>query len=65
LIKSNSALTTARFRWVPPEALGIAVQDFADTALQAKRMPKFSYGCAVFLQSDIVNFQRLGSRPEE
>jgi len=58
-------LTTARFRWVPPEALGIAVQDFADTALQAKRMPKFSYGCAVFLQSDIVNFQRLGSRPEE
>ena len=47
------------------EALGIAVQDFADTAFRAKRMPNFSYGCAVFLQSDIVNFQRLGWRPEE
>ena len=28
-------------------------------------MPQFSYGCAVFLQSDIVNFQRQGWRPEE
>ena len=47
------------------EALGIPVQDFADTAFRAKRMPTFSYGCAVFLQSDIVNFQRLGWMPEE
>jgi len=47
------------------EALGIPVQDFAATAFCAKRVPKFSYGCAVFLQSDIVNFQRLGWRPEE
>jgi predicted CoA-substrate-specific enzyme activase len=47
------------------EALGIPVQDFAETAFRAGRMPKFSYGCAVFLQSDIVNFQRLGWRPEE
>ena len=23
-------------------------------------MPEFSYGCAVFLQADIVNFQRQG-----
>ena len=28
-------------------------------------MPVFSYGCAVFLQSDIVNFQRQGWRPQE
>ena len=28
-------------------------------------MPVFSYGCAVFLQSDIVNFQRQGWRAEE
>jgi hypothetical protein len=28
-------------------------------------MPVFSYGCAVFLQSDVVNFQRLGWSPEE
>lgn len=47
------------------EALGIAVENFADTAFRARQMPKFSYGCAVFLQSDIVNFQRLGWKPEE
>jgi predicted CoA-substrate-specific enzyme activase len=47
------------------EALGIRVDDFAETAFRARRMPEFSYGCAVFLQSDIVNFQRLGWRPEE
>jgi predicted CoA-substrate-specific enzyme activase len=47
------------------EGLGIRVEDFADTAFRATRMPEFSYGCAVFLQSDIVNFQRLGWRPEE
>ncbi len=32
---------------------------------KARRIPQFSYGCAVFLQSDIVNFQRQGWRPEE
>jgi predicted nucleotide-binding protein (sugar kinase/HSP70/actin superfamily) len=43
----------------------IAVEDYADVAFRAQRMPTFSYGCAVFLQSDIVNFQRQGWRPEE
>jgi predicted CoA-substrate-specific enzyme activase len=47
------------------ESFGIAVTDFADAAFTARRMPQFSYGCAVFLQSDIVNFQRQGWRPEE
>ncbi len=28
-------------------------------------MPSFGYGCAVFMQSDIVNFQRQGWRSEE
>ncbi len=28
-------------------------------------MPIFGYGCAVFMQSDIVNFQRQGWRGEE
>ncbi len=28
-------------------------------------MPMFGYGCAVFMQSDIVNFQRQGWAPEE
>jgi len=47
------------------ESFGISVENFADVAFQARRIPTFSYGCAVFLQSDIVNFQRQGWRPEE
>lgn len=47
------------------ENFGISLEEFADRAFGARRMPKFSYGCAVFLQSDIVNFQRQGWRPEE
>lgn len=47
------------------ESFGINVEDFADAAFRARRMPQFSYGCAVFLQSDIVNFQRQGWQPEE
>ena len=47
------------------ERLGIAIEDFADTAFRARRMPLFSYGCAVFLQTDIVNFQRQGWEPHE
>ncbi|HUO60153.1 MAG TPA: BadF/BadG/BcrA/BcrD ATPase family protein [Candidatus Acidoferrales bacterium] len=47
------------------ELLGIPINEFADVAFRAQRMPVFSYGCAVFLQSDIVNFQRQGWRPEE
>jgi predicted CoA-substrate-specific enzyme activase len=47
------------------EGLGIRIEDFAEVAFQARRIPQFSYGCAVFLQSDIVNFQRQGWKPEE
>lgn len=47
------------------EGMGIHVEDFADVAFSARRIPQFSYGCAVFLQSDIVNFQRQGWTPEE
>jgi predicted CoA-substrate-specific enzyme activase len=39
---------------------GIAVEDFAEVALSAEAMPSFGYGCAVFMQSDIVDFQRQG-----
>lgn len=47
------------------EDFGIQVQDYAGEALSAEVMPTFSYGCAVFLQSDIVNFLRQGWRREE
>ena len=56
-------------QWIfPASGRGSArhrIEDFAEIAFQARRMPEFSYGCAVFLQSDIVNFQRQGWRPEE
>jgi predicted CoA-substrate-specific enzyme activase len=47
------------------EGFGLKVEDFADMAFSAKSMPQFGYGCAVFMQSDIVNFQRQGWRAEE
>ena len=47
------------------EGFGIGVRDFADKAFAADAMPIFGYGCAVFMQSDIVNFQRQGWAPEE
>ena len=43
----------------------VDVVDYADTAFSAKTMPSFGYGCAVFMQSDIVDFQRQGWKPEE
>src|ERR1700734_3678644 len=47
------------------EGFGLNVNQYADLAFSAKSMPSFGYGCAVFMQSDIVNFQRQGWRSEE
>src|SRR5216110_2853203 len=47
------------------EGFGIDVNKYADLAFSAKAMPVFGYGCAVFMQSDIVNFQRQGWQAEE
>ncbi len=44
---------------------GIEVQDYASVAFEAELAPRFSYGCAVFLDSDRVNFQREGFNREE
>jgi activator of 2-hydroxyglutaryl-CoA dehydratase/predicted nucleotide-binding protein (sugar kinase/HSP70/actin superfamily) len=47
------------------EGFGLDVTQYADMAFSARAMPVFGYGCAVFMQSDIVNFQRQGWRAEE
>jgi predicted CoA-substrate-specific enzyme activase len=47
------------------EGFGLSVNQYADLAFSATAMPVFGYGCAVFMQSDIVNFQRQGWRAEE
>jgi activator of 2-hydroxyglutaryl-CoA dehydratase/predicted nucleotide-binding protein (sugar kinase/HSP70/actin superfamily) len=44
---------------------GFSVYDYADEAFKAEGMPEFGYGCAVFMQSDIVDFQRQGWSPNE
>src|ERR1700751_165571 len=47
------------------EGFGLGVEGYADLAFSAQTMPVFGYGCAVFMQSDIVNFQRQGWRAVE
>jgi predicted CoA-substrate-specific enzyme activase len=47
------------------DQFGISVRDYADNAFKAQLSPKFSYGCAVFLDSDRVNFQKEGYTKEE
>lgn len=47
------------------EGFSLPVEQYADKAFSAQAMPLFGYGCAVFMQSDIVNFQRQGWRAEE
>lgn len=47
------------------DQFGLPVTQYADTAFQAELAPKFSYGCAVFLDTDRVNFQKEGFTKEE
>ena len=47
------------------DQFGVPVTKYADVAFEAELSPKFSYGCAVFLDSDRVNFQKEGYSKEE
>lgn len=47
------------------DQFGVDVRDYADIAFGAELSPKFSYGCAVFLDTDRVNFQKEGFTREE
>ena len=47
------------------EGFGFQVEQFADVAFTARKMPVFPYGCAVFLQADIASFQGQGWKPNE
>ena len=44
---------------------GVPVKEYAAHAFNANLSPKFSYGCAVFLDSDRVNFQKEGFARDE
>jgi len=47
------------------DQFGLPVTQYAETAFKAELAPKFSYGCAVFLDTDRVNFQKEGFSKEE
>ncbi len=47
------------------DQFGIPVTEYADHAFKAELAPTFSYGCAVFLDSDRVTFQKEGYQKEE
>jgi predicted CoA-substrate-specific enzyme activase len=47
------------------ERFGFKVERYAEVAFKARYCPKFNFGCAVFLEADIVNFQQLGWTAEE
>ncbi len=47
------------------DQFGLPITDYAKVAFQAELAPKFSYGCAVFLDTDRVNFQKEGFQREE
>ncbi len=47
------------------ERYGVALEDYAGHAFQARAVPSLTMGCGVFLQSDIVNQQRKGWSAEE
>src|SRR5215208_4512234 len=47
------------------DQFGIPVTEYAENAFKAELAPKFSYGCAVFLDTDRVNFQKEGFSKEE
>jgi predicted CoA-substrate-specific enzyme activase len=49
--------TAARF--------GYLVEEYAEVAFEAEGVPVFGYGCAVFMETDIVNFQQLGWEEKE
>ncbi|MCF6207153.1 MAG: acyl-CoA dehydratase activase-related protein, partial [Sulfurovum sp.] len=42
----------------------VPIEQFADVAFSAKEAPRFNYGCAVFLDTDRVNFQKEGFSKE-
>lgn len=47
------------------DQFGVPVSQYSEKAFNASLSPTFSYGCAVFLDSDRVNFQKEGYNGEE
>ena len=60
MLNTQCSAGNGYFLQATARSFGVSADDYAQYAFHAERMPEFSYGCAVFLQGDIVNFQRQG-----
>lgn len=65
MLNTQCSAGNGYFLQATAESLGLRVEEYADRAFNARQMPTFGYGCAVFLQADIVNFQRQGWDADE
>ena len=65
MLNTQCSAGNGYFLQATARSFGICSDDYAERAFRAERMPEFSYGCAVFLQADIVNFQRQGWTSDE
>lgn len=65
LLNTQCSAGNGYFLQAVAQAFGVPLEAYADRAFQARFMPRFTPGCAIFLQADIVNFQRQGWTQEE
>ena len=65
MLNTQCSAGNGYFLQATAESVGLSVDEYAEAAFRARSMPEFSYGCAVFLQSDIVNYQRQGWSRDE
>ncbi|MDC0357438.1 acyl-CoA dehydratase activase-related protein [Oligoflexia bacterium] len=64
-LNTQCSAGTGYFLQNTAEHFGVPIEKYAEIAFTAKRAPVMGFGCAVFLQSDIVSFQAQGVTPAE
>ena len=65
MLNTQCSAGNGYFLQATARSFGVSADNYAERAFRAERMPEFSYGCAVFLQADIANFQRQGWTSDE
>lgn len=65
LLNTQCSAGNGYFLQAVAHSFGVPLEAYAEHAFRARSMPRFTPGCAIFLQSDIVNFQRQGWTQEE
>lgn len=64
-VSSQCAAGHGAFVAATAAELGVPVDEIAERAFSATRAPRFAIGCAVFMDTDRVSFQRDGYTPAE